>query len=194
MIRDAHHHQLLAVVGIGDATVFFGFVVFWEGRGHRPCHCWLLALCHFRGCGDARATYGCLLFVMLWGDFIHARSNALATGVTFSVHMPLSYWPSWAYLGWRSSHAIYLIFTRRSIDLGVNEGVDGCMRGSGSGMREARPGGMTGCERMRRDGWFLVWWMGMDVWMGWVVWSGRGMNVYFRSECLWIDWESGGDL
>ena len=89
---------------------------------------------------------GAFLFVMLWGDFIYARSNALATGVTCSVHMPLSYWPSWAYLGWRSSHAIYLIFTRRSIDLGMNDSAEGCVGGIGSGVHETRPGWMTGCE------------------------------------------------
>ena len=50
-----------------------------------------LALFCFCGFGDAQATNGCRLFVMLQEGFCHARSNALATGVTIFILMPLPY-------------------------------------------------------------------------------------------------------
>ena len=76
-------------------------------------------------------------------DFSHARSNALATGVTF--FMPLSYMPSWALEVEIQSYYLF-DYTRCTIELGMDEIAEGCVKGIGSGVHETRPGWMTSCE------------------------------------------------
>ena len=89
-------------------------------------------------------------------DFRHARPNGLATGVilvlrlshTFAV---LLFTYTFCHTCPRgsaseSSHIICFDFTRLSIELGINEIADGCVKGIGSGVHGTRPGWMTGCE------------------------------------------------